>query len=97
MSESLDHKSQLRAMADSDVLVCCSRDDPCPLVVIEAAMLSKPAILSDHVGVSRAFDEESCLRFQSQDMNSLAAKLLWAFEHRDDLARMGGAARRSFK
>jgi glycosyltransferase involved in cell wall biosynthesis len=49
---SFDHKSQLRAMADSDVLVCCSRDDPCPLVVIEAAILSKPAILSDHVGAA---------------------------------------------
>ena len=94
---SLDHKSQLRAMADADVIVCCSRDDACSLVVVEAAMLSKPAILSDHVGVGEVFDDESCLRFQSESITSLAGKLLEAFERRDDLKRIGMAARRTFE
>ena len=54
----LDHRAQLRLMASADVLVCCSRDDPCPLVVMEAAMLAKPTILNDRVGVLDVFDDE---------------------------------------
>jgi O-antigen biosynthesis protein len=94
---SLDHKSQLRAMAGVNVVVCCSRDEAGSLVAIEAAMLSKPTILSDHVGIGEVFDQESCLRFQSESVSSLASKLMWVFEHQDDLARMGLAARRKFE
>ena len=60
-------------------------------------MLSKPTILSDHVGIGEVFDEELCLRFKSESITSLAEKLLWAFEHQDDLTGIGGAARRKFE
>jgi GT2 family glycosyltransferase len=93
----LDHKSQLRLMASADVLVCCSRDEPCSLVVMEAAMLSKPAIVSDRVGLRTVFDDESCFVFEPESPPSLAGQLLAAYEHWSALKRMGEAARRKFE
>jgi O-antigen biosynthesis protein len=93
----LDHQSQLNLMAAADVVLCCSRDDPFPLVVMEAAMLSKPAILSDCVGLFEVLDGESCFVFESESAPSLAEHLLAAYECRSDLKRMGMAARRKFE
>lgn len=93
----LDHQSQLSLMAAADVVVCCSRDDPFPLVVMEAAMLSKPTILSDRVGLLEVLDGESCFVFESESAPSLAGQLLAAYECRGDLKRMGMAARRKFE
>jgi glycosyltransferase involved in cell wall biosynthesis/tetratricopeptide (TPR) repeat protein len=93
----LDHPAQLRLIAASDVLVCPSRDEPFSLVVAEAAMLSKPSILSNHVGIGEVFDGESCFIFEPESALSLAGQLLDAFERRDELSRMGQAARRVFE
>lgn len=89
----LNHEDVLRLMSSSDIIVCPSRDDPFPLVVVEAAMLSKPSILSDHVGVREVFDEASCFVFESEDAKALAAQLAAAYERRESLSTMGQAAR----
>jgi glycosyltransferase involved in cell wall biosynthesis len=93
----LDHQSQLNLMAATDVVVCCSRDESSSLVVMEAAMLSKPTILSDRVGLLEVLDGESCFVFESESAPSLAGQLLAAYECRGDLKRMGMAARRKFE
>ena len=48
----LSHRDLLALIAASDVLVCCSRDEPFPLVVLEAAMLGRPSIVSTNVGTA---------------------------------------------
>jgi GT2 family glycosyltransferase len=93
----LGHVEQLRAMADSDVLVCCSRDEPFSLVAMEAATLSKPTILSDHVGAGEVLGEGSSLKFPSGDVMALSKQLRYAFEHRQELKQMGVAAREKFE
>jgi glycosyltransferase involved in cell wall biosynthesis len=93
----LGHVEQLRAMADSDVLVCCSRDEPFSLVAMEAAMLSKPSILSDHVGAGEVLGEGSSLKFPSGDGAALSKQLRYAFEHREELKQMGVEARKQFE
>ncbi len=40
-------------LANSDVLICISRDDPNPQVVIEGMMFGKPCIISENVGQRR--------------------------------------------
>lgn len=89
----LSHKDVLSLISTSDVIVCPSRDDPFPLVVVEAAMLSKPSIVSDHVGVREVFDEASCFVFESENAKALAAQLVAAYERRESLSTMGRAAR----
>ncbi len=93
----LDHPSQLRLIADADVLVCCARDEAFSLVVAEAAMLSTPAILNERVGISQLFGDESRFVFESGSASSLAAQLLAAYERRGGLPQMGMAARRIFE
>jgi glycosyltransferase involved in cell wall biosynthesis len=64
---------------------------------MEAAMLSKPAIVSDRVGLRTVFDDESCFVFEPESPPSLAGQLLAAYEHWSALKRMGEAARRKFE
>jgi glycosyltransferase involved in cell wall biosynthesis len=93
----IDHQSLLCLIAAADMVVCCSRDDPAPLVVTEAAMLSKPVTLSSRVGLLDVLDGASCLVFEPENAASLAERLRTAYEKRGDLPRMGMAARRSFE
>ena len=92
-----DHREQLRLLAESDVVVCASRDEPWSLVVMEAAMLRKPSIVNEHVGAAEMFDEASCFHFECGSAQSLAGQLLAAYERRDELPEMGRAARRVFE
>lgn len=92
-----DHQTHLRLLMESDVLVCASRDDPWPLVVIEGAMMRRAIILNENVGVGEMFDESSCFRFQSGSATSLAGQMLAAYEMRNELAQMGRVARRVFE
>lgn len=94
---SLNHSETLKLLSSCDVLVCPSRDESFSLVAAEAAMLSKPCILSDHVGVHEAFDERSCFVFESGKTEALTARLLAAYESRVDLPEMGRAARAVFE
>jgi len=93
----LDHESQLALVAGSDVVVCCSRDDPFPLVVVEGAMLGKPAILSERVGSREVLTEGCYFLFSAESASSLAQELVSAFEHRGRLQEMGMNARRCFE
>ncbi|HVY15516.1 MAG TPA: glycosyltransferase, partial [Rhodopila sp.] len=93
----LDHQSQLRLIASADMVVCCSRDDAASLVAAEAAMLSRPIILSSRVGLIEVLDHDSCLVFEPENAVSLAEKLLAAYEKRSDLPRMGMVARHRFE
>jgi hypothetical protein len=60
-------------------------------------MLSKPTILSDRVGNREMFDAASCFIFEPVSAPALARQLLTAYERREDLKRMGLAARRRFE
>jgi O-antigen biosynthesis protein len=93
----MDHQEQVRLIAEADVIVCASRDEPWSLVVMEAAMMRKPSIVNEHVGAAEMFDEASCFRFESGSCQSLAGELLAAYERRDELPAMGLAARRVFE
>lgn len=93
----LDHQSLLHLISAADMVVCCSRDDPSPLVVAEAAMLSKPVILSRCVGSIEVLEDASCLVFEPENVASLAEQLRTAYEKRGDLPEMGMVARRSFE
>ena len=94
----LPHQSILEIMASSDVLVCCSRDESFSLTVAEAAMLGKVGILNANVGISSVFkSQESGLFFESENAESLAKQMLYAFENQDEIKRMQLEARRVYE
>ncbi len=67
-------------MDSIDVLCCPSREDPYPLVVIDAMMHGKPVIISDHVGQKDLIqNNKNGFVFKSEDSQALAkilAKIL---------------------
>lgn len=94
----LGHQDVLECIADSDVVVCCSRDESFSLSAIEAAMLEKPSILSSNVGVAQVFKREaSCLVFESEDAAALAAKMQYAYEHAEEMRQIGKKARQIYE
>ena len=58
---------------DIDVLCCPSREDPYPLVVIDAMMHGKPVVISDHVGQKDIIKNgKNGFVFPSEDVSALA-------------------------
>ena len=60
-------------------------------------MFSRPSIISDRVGAAEFLDDDACFVFESGDAAALAARISEAHARRDDLPRMGAAARRDFE
>jgi len=71
----VDHERNLALIAGGDVLVCPSRNESALLVVMEAAMLGRPAILSDRVGAAECLLAGSHFRFRAGDAAALAAQI----------------------
>ena len=74
-----------------DVLVLLSREDPFPLVVLEAASMGKPTVCFDRAGGAKEFVEEDCgyvvPYLDIQAMSSKVVDLLKSVELRQRLGR----------
>jgi GT2 family glycosyltransferase len=93
----LPYDEVLKLIAGCDALVCCSRDDAFGLVVVEAAQMEKPSIVSNHVGAREVLGEGCSFVFPSGDVEALRACLLTAYNDRDLLRDMGRASRRAYE
>jgi glycosyltransferase involved in cell wall biosynthesis len=89
-----DHEQCLDLMRRSDVIVCPSRDDPFPVVIVEALSLGKPCIVSSHTGFAELMtDSINGFVIPSEDSKALAMKIQQALRQPALLAAMGKAAR----
>ena len=74
-----------------DVSVSLSREDPFPLVVLEAASMGKPTVCFDRAGGAKEFVEEDCgyvvPYLDIQAMSSKVVDLLKSVELRQRLGR----------
>lgn len=94
----LNHGDLLELLSDADAVVCCSRDEAFSLVVVEGAMLAKPAILNKNVGVAEILEHDaSCLVFEADNAASLAQQLLVAHADRQRMQDIGREARRVYE
>jgi len=96
----LDHEETLAYIASCDVLVCTSRDDPSPLVVIEALLCGK-AVVSTPVGIMNdiIIDNYNGILVPYGDYQLLTEKLmLLGLNHnlRERLGRTGGRTAQLF-
>jgi len=79
---------------DIDVLICPSREDPYPLVVIDALMHGCPVVLSDHVGQKDLIENgKNGYVFESENPQDLAEKLGKMIDNKNGLPAMSLAAR----
>jgi glycosyltransferase involved in cell wall biosynthesis len=78
-----------------DVLALTSREDPYPLVLLEAAALGKPAVCFDQSGGAPEFVEKDAgFVVPYMDVDEMADRILMLLESHDLRVKMGEAARR---
>jgi GT2 family glycosyltransferase/SAM-dependent methyltransferase len=93
-----DHEQCLDLMRRSDVVVCPSRDDPFPVVIVEALSLGKPCIVSSHTGFAELMtDSINGFVIPNEDSKALAMKIQQALRQPTLLAAMGRAARQLYQ
>lgn len=91
------HGEVLRHFETADIVVCSSRDDPSPVVVLEAMGLGR-AIVSTRVGAMPEIIEDgvSGLIVERESAVGLASALIRLHDDRDLLGRLGRGARATF-
>ncbi|WP_333650828.1 glycosyltransferase family 4 protein [Lacrimispora sp.] len=93
----LTNRSKIyKLIRQSDVLVVPSRDEPCSLVVLEAAMLETPAIISQNVGASYITLPEGGWITQTGDAGDLEEAMRKVIERPEMLEKAGERARCSY-
>jgi glycosyltransferase involved in cell wall biosynthesis len=93
-----DHAQCLDLMRRSDVVVCPSRDDPFPVVIVEALSLGKPCIVSSHTGFAELMtDSINGFVIPNEDSKALAMKIQQALRQPALLAAMGKAAHQLYR
>lgn len=88
----------LKKLEEYHVLICCSRQDPLPVVVTEAMMKNIPSIMSNSIGTCDYIeDNQNSLVFDNENSDELCEKIIWCICHRDSLKEMGRNARRVYE
>lgn len=81
-----------------DCLVCASRDDPMPIVVTEALVLSKIVICSENTGFGRLLEETGGgLLYGQDDPEKLMDCLMYVLEHQGNMQQMQQLARETYE
>src|SRR2546425_8840604 len=97
-AESLVGKRSERVDAAADVFVLTSREDPYPLVCLEAAALEKPIVCFANAGGASEFVEKDCgFVVPYLDMLAMADRIVSLIDSADRRRTMGTAARRKVK
>ena len=95
---SLGHEQALEVVREADVLICPSRDETMPIVLLEAMSMGKPTISFDVGGIHEwIVDRVNGLLAPAQDTTALASaieRLVWEADLRRNL---GAAARETFE
>ena len=92
-----DTKQYHNSFSSVDILCCPSREDPYPLVVIDALMHGCPVILSDHVGQKDFIENmKNGAVFESENADMLAQIIEKFVEHKSALSEMSEQARKTF-
>ncbi len=97
LGAALERDASLQLLADSDVIVCSSRDETMPLAIIEAMSLGKAVVTAEVGGVSEwLVDGLNALVVPAEDPAALAAALRRCLEDRLLVRQLGATARRTF-
>ncbi|WP_315072957.1 glycosyltransferase [uncultured Clostridium sp.] len=84
--ETLARNEVYNIYQESTCVISPSRDDPTPIVMIEAMMMSKICICSDNTGASRYIQNgKSGFVFRNKDVKDLAEKISYVIENNEHL------------
>lgn len=93
----LDHKNALQLLNGADVVVCPSRDETMPIVLLEAMSLGKAIICTEVGGVSEWIRNGlNGLLVPAENTEALGAAMARCLRDRDLVRELGAAGRRTF-
>ncbi len=97
--EELNRTDMLSLYMQIDCLICASRDDPMPIVVTEAMLMSKAVICSENAGSAELLEKmNSGLVYHNDDPEELAQCIQYIYQHRgEDLEPMCRQARKTYE
>lgn len=86
------------AFENTDIFLVPSRDESCSRVVLEAAMLGKPCIISENVGARYIVENEAGFIVKTGDSDALCRCLSKViFMNKEKLFEMGKRARKNYE
>lgn len=81
-----------------DVVVCASKEETGPIVVMEGMMYGKVCITTDTTEMASYIrDGENGFVCETQNAEVLSEKMKWVINHREALSRIGHAARKVYE
>ena len=98
MLGSIDRMAMTQIYSSIDILVCPSREDPLPVVVVDAMISKKPSIVSTKTGyVDLLEDKINGFICNANDVFSLAEKMRWILNNKSDIKSIGENARQVYE
>lgn len=91
-----ERKELLQLIKDSDVIVVPSKDESCSLVVLEAAMMSKPLIISENIGAKYMVSSDNGWIFETGNIEELTNVYRDVLNKRQWLHKMGQISRKKY-
>ena len=92
-----DRKAYHELYENFDILLCPSREDPYPLVVIDALMHGVPVIISDRVGQKDLIqNHKNGFVFESENSKELADIIRKVIKERDSISELSFHARQTY-
>lgn len=94
----VSHDACIQYMRESDVIISASRDDPFPVVLVEAFCMGKTCIISSHTGVCELVkDGQNGFVFNNENSEELAARISGVLQNPGLLAETGWQARLTYE
>ncbi len=81
-----------------DVVVVASRQETVSMVAVEAMMMGKVCIVSDHTGIAEYIEQgKNGFVFHSENVGELNELMLWCYQHQGCLKEIGENARKTYE
>jgi len=94
----LDRMSILSLYQQIDCLICPSKDDPMPVVVTEAMLMSKIIICSENTGSAKLLEQMNAgLIYRNNSPEELTGQIQFVLENRLNLSQMREQARKTYE
>lgn len=94
----MSHEDSINYLFGSDVIISASRDDPFPVVLVEALCMGKTCIVSDRTGLAELIEEgKNGFVFENEDARGLAKKMAYIAKNPGMLQRVGAEARITYE
>jgi glycosyltransferase involved in cell wall biosynthesis len=94
----MSHEDSISYLYGSDVIISASRDDPFPVVLVEAFCMGKPCIVSDRTGNAELItDRKNGFVFASENARELARKITYITRNAGMVPRIGAEARITYE